>query len=610
MKMNRFLAPLLCILLAGFLLPESLCAEQTLVRVGAYANPPKILQNDNGQIAGFWPDLIGSIAKKENWQVEYVWGSWNEGLERLKTGAIDILPDVAVTESRKALYDFSHETVLLSWSRLYVSEGSPTFNSVFDLNGKKIAVLKGSVNYEGPEGIKEIARNFDVNCTFIEYESYAEIFQAVRNKSAYGAVTNRNFGSEHAEKYGLKQTALLFQPVNLNFAFPPKAKLTPVLLSAIDSNIKSLKNDPDSIYYDLLTKYFEAGISGKNVIIFPAWAKQLITFLGVVTVVSLIAILIFRAKLRESTNRYRRLTENARDMIYRMSLPDGGYEYVSPASIELFGYTPAEFYSSPVLIQQAIHPNWQKYFEEQWGKLIVGDMPPSYEYQIIHKSGEVKWVHQRNVLVCDNSGRPIAIEGIVTDITERKEAEKTLWESQEKLNEAQRMAQIGSWELDLNTNSLYWSDEVYRIFGLTPQQFGATYKAFLEHIHPDDRDFVNNAYTESVKNKTPYNIVHRLLLKDGVIKFVNERCATFYDDTGNASRSIGTIQDVTERKKIEDELTLHKTQLEILVKEQTQKLEEKVAELERMNELFVGREFRIKELRDKINELQIKVSSQ
>jgi len=604
MRIGKF-PPLSLFLLLTFLFsPQWICAEPLSIRVGAYANPPKIFQDDNGDVAGFWPELIADIAKKENWQIEYVWGSWSEGLDRLKSGEIDIFPDVAVTESRKALYEFSRETVLLSWSRLYVNEDIPAFSSIFDLSGRKIAVLKNSVNYVGPEGIRKVLRSFGINCTFIECESYAKVFQAVQNNSAYGGVSNRNFGNTYAEKYGLKQTSLLFQPANLNFAFPQQSRLTPLLISALDKNIKSLKNDPDSIYYNLLKKHFETGISKINVITFPLWAKQLLAFLGIVVIVSLVAIIIFRIKLRNSSNRYLRLTENARDMIYRMSLPDGVYEYVSPASAELFGYTPAELYTSPVLIQKAIHPDWHKYFEEQWAKLIVGDMPPSYEYQIIHKSGQTKWVHQRNVLINDNSGRPIAIEGIVTDITERKEIETTLRESKEKLNEAQRIAHIGSWDLDLIKNELYWSEEVYRMFDLEPKQTVASYESFLENIHPDDRELVNNAYTESVKNKTPYDIVHRLLLSDGSIKFVREQCETFYADSGKASRSIGTIQDITEIRQADLELEKYRNNLEALVKEQTEELEVKVKELERMNTLFVGREFRIKELRDKIVELE------
>ena len=136
--------------------------------------------------------------------------------------------------------------------------------------------------------------------------------------------------------------------------------------------------------------------------------------------------------LKESEEKYRRITENAKDMIYRMSLPDGNYEYVSPASLDLFGYLPEEFYESPVLIQKIIHPAWIDYFKEQWVNLLDGNMSPFYEYQISHKSGETKWMNQRNVLICDDNGQPKAIEGIVTDVTQRKKIEQALKASEKK----------------------------------------------------------------------------------------------------------------------------------------------------------------------------------
>ena len=129
--------------------------------------------------------------------------------------------------------------------------------------------------------------------------------------------------------------------------------------------------------------------------------------------------------LRESEERFRRLAENAPDMIYRMSLPDGKYEYVSPASTEIFGYTPEEFLSFPNILAKIIHPDWVEYFHTQWARLIEGDMLPVYEYQVVSgKTGEPRWLHQRNVLIQDDEGHPIAIEGIVADVTERKRIEK------------------------------------------------------------------------------------------------------------------------------------------------------------------------------------------
>ena len=135
-----------------------------------------------------------------------------------------------------------------------------------------------------------------------------------------------------------------------------------------------------------------------------------------------------------------------------------------------------------------------------------------------------------------------------------RQAEKIVRESKARLIEAQRIAQIGSWELDLLSDSLYWSDEVYRIFDSNPRKFSPNYKAFLDIVHPDDRALVDQTYRDSVKNKTPYEIVHRLLVKDGKVKFVRERCETVFDELGRAVRSVGTVQDITERKQAENVL--------------------------------------------------------
>lgn len=142
--------------------------------------------------------------------------------------------------------------------------------------------------------------------------------------------------------------------------------------------------------------------------------------------------------LKNSEERFRRLAENARDVIFRMSIPDGTYEYMSPAASELTGYTPAEFYHDPQLLREFVHPDWSGYIQEGWLKILEGEIPATYEFQIIHKTGEVRWVNQRNILVRDDNGRPVAIEGIVTDVTERKKSEEDLRRLNEELEQRVR----------------------------------------------------------------------------------------------------------------------------------------------------------------------------
>jgi len=136
--------------------------------------------------------------------------------------------------------------------------------------------------------------------------------------------------------------------------------------------------------------------------------------------------------------------------------------------------------------------------------------------------------------------------------------QKALVDSQESLNKAQHIASVGNWELNLKSNQLIWSDEIYRIFGMDKQQYEATYEAFLETIHPDDRELVDKAYIESVKQRHPYQIIHRLLLMYGTIKWVEERGETLCKNRGKALVSRGTVQDITERVNTEKKLQVER----------------------------------------------------
>ena len=148
-------------------------------------------------------------------------------------------------------------------------------------------------------------------------------------------------------------------------------------------------------------------------------------------------------------------------------------------------------------------------------------------------------------------------------LAERESLMHSLEKSKQRLARAQEIAHLGSWELDLVNNDLTWSDEVYRIFGLEPQQFAATYEAFLEAVHPDDRAAVNDAYSGSLREgRDSYEIEHRIVRKTGEVRYVHEKCEHFRNESGEIIRSVGMVHDITDRKQIETSLREAKTTAE------------------------------------------------
>lgn len=146
------------------------------------------------------------------------------------------------------------------------------------------------------------------------------------------------------------------------------------------------------------------------------------------------------------------------------------------------------------------------------------------------------------------------VQALQEEVAEHLRAKEDLARAKRRLAEAQRIAHLGNWDWDIVNNELWWSDEVYRIFAAEPQQFPATYEAFLAYVHPDDRDSVNEAVDRALHEQQPYDIVHRIVRQDSAERTVHERAEITLDDQHNAVRMMGTVQDVTDLKRQEQML--------------------------------------------------------
>jgi len=184
----------------------------------------------------------------------------------------------------------------------------------------------------------------------------------------------------------------------------------------------------------------------------------------------------------------------------------------------------------------------------------------------------------------DPSGELTQVVHVARDITDRKRAEDALRRSEAYLAEGQRLAHMGSWAWSPATlKSLYWSEEMFRIFGLSPQEGLPTAERFWQRIHPEDLDRTRELLLKAAAGNREYEHDHRILLPDGTVKHIHAIGHPVFDENGQVAEYVGTAMDVTERKLAEDELRKHRENLEDMVRHRTEQLAEAKARAEAAN---------------------------
>ncbi len=256
-----------CVLASAVAFPALADVE---VRVGVYDNPPKVYVDDAGVPRGLFPELVDAIAAREGWTIRYVDGTWTEGLARLAAGEIDLMVDVAYTSSRVELYAFTQETVLVNRGIVCARKGLE-IPALPDLDGLRVAVMRGSTHTVDPGRIVDLANRFAISCTFLKVENYEVVFELLDRGEADAGAVNRVFGLENESKQAVERTPILFNPSEIRFALPKGGSLTPLLIERIDADLAQWKADPESAYYRALDRNLFGSARPVTLVRWPAW---------------------------------------------------------------------------------------------------------------------------------------------------------------------------------------------------------------------------------------------------------------------------------------------------------------------------------------------------
>ncbi len=255
--------------------------------------------------------------------------------------------------------------------------------------------------------------------------------------------------------------------------------------------------------------------------------------------------------LRESEERYRALSSAT---VEAVALHEAGRIIeVNAAFLRMFGYDdPRE------VLGKSVHEFGSPHTRGRVDEALQSGLEAPYEAVGRRRDGST-FFGELTGKAASYRGRQVRMTAI-RDVTARKHAEEALRQSEARLSQAQAMAHLGVWELDLtdlanvNANPLWWSDETYRIFGYTPRQVEVTNDLFFSAVHPDDRPRIQAAIAESLRDATPYFIEHRILRPDGSERIVREQSTVTRDAAGRPIRMMGTVMDITEQRVLEEQL--------------------------------------------------------
>jgi PAS domain S-box-containing protein len=564
MKKNTIIL-ISCLLLALFVNPISVSAETT-IKMGVYQNRPLLFKDNDGNIKGIFADILAYIADEEDWNIEYVNGSWSQGLQNLKSADIDILGPIAYSQERKKDYDFTYENVLTNWGQIYVNEHSK-IESILDLRGRKIAVLQNDVYFLN---LRHLVKQFGINCRFIEAFEYEDVLKLVEIGKCDAGLVNYLYGHQFERDYDIHKSAIILSPQKIHFAVP-KGKYQ-AIINALDHHLSALKMDSGSIYHQSLSKWI--GVESKP----PGIGWLLGISAGALLLLLIVLFLnqVLRAKVRKRTGELNIKNQALLDEIEQRkkaeyALQENEKEYrsvfentgtatilieedmtiskINAKAKELTGCSEADIEGKIKTIDFVAQEDRERIIQYHGGRRKhEGEYPSEYTFKIVDKHGHTKNVFIQTSMI---PGTKRSIASMI-DITSRVQAETALRRSEEKYRNILENIEDGYFELDLDGNLIFFNNSLCKITGHSREELiGIKYS---QNSSPDTVEKLFQVFNQISRTAKPLTLADlEIDLQDDRIITVDLSATPIKTPDDQMVGFRGLIRDVSERKRAEKE---------------------------------------------------------
>jgi PAS domain S-box-containing protein len=535
------------------------------IRIAAFNYYPSIFKDKDGEIKGIDVDLLRIIAEHENWELEFIWGTWAEGLERIKNGQVDLLTNAAFTNERSKFLDYCKIPKTTVWTEIYVPLRS-SITQIKDLEGKTIATMKG--DYNG-ESFYTLTQKLGINCNILYFNDFDNVFKAIDSEKCDAGVINCLFGNAKMPLYRAKASGIIYNSFEIFYASAKDKNAD--ILSKIDYHLSNWKKIQNSPYYTIQQKWIHKNINLVPVI--PAWIKYGVATLITLLLVCFILILLYNNKIKNATqeiaqreNRLRDIFQAAQNVAFVTTdtyFPQSNVIGFSPGAERILGYEMHEIIGKPF---SYLYANEQvTLFNTLQNQLRDNNQSIGYEgeTELVKASGEkVPVIFTAYPLFDSSSNKKYAFLFVFIDISERLKVEQALRQSEERMRQMAETIQ-NVFFLCNKDGFLYVSPAYEKIWERTCESLYQNQLSFLENIYEEDRlKLIQLTKYKSINTISYFDNDFRIKTNSSALKWIHVKIFPIFDNEGNVIRQTGIATDITKQKLIENELVKAKEKAE------------------------------------------------